>query len=232
MHLAPRAETRPIKQPLVWMPASPPALAFWHPTRIFSTDAAKRTQAPAHLFLLWSDDARKLQPRLFNCVLSHTLSNSRGVSGASILDFFFSPLRSSLVHTWRIPFRRLANFAMPTNENDRTYCVQGLPTGISEEDTERILANYFNKDGEDTGPEVHSLGLDPYTFGRNVEMVATVTFANTPSMLRQGNEWIITLRGVEYQSATIPKLSIVIDVKFEGFTPLNTVKDDENHKVE
>lgn len=119
---------------------------------------------------------------------------------------------------------------MPLSENDRTYRLWGLPAGITIEESELILQNFFDSDDNTTEPTVHSLGLDPYTFGRNVEVVATVTFSRTPRVLFNGNRWHLK-KQVPYQGAIL-KLSLSIDTTFIGFTPLNDVKDDEDHKIE
>lgn len=119
---------------------------------------------------------------------------------------------------------------MPLSENDRTYRLWGLPAGVTIEESELILQNFFDSDGTKTEPTVHSLGLDPYTFGRNVEVVATVTFSQTPPALLDGNRWHLKKK-VPYQGVML-KLSLSIDITFIGFTPLNDVKDDEDHKIE
>lgn len=132
---------------------------------------------------------------------------------------------------------------MPLNEQDRTYRVWGLPAGITIEESELILEKFFNSDDNKTDldkfsnsgdnttePTVHSLGLDPYTFGRNVEVVATVSFSRIPRALLNGNRWHLK-RQVPYQGVIL-KLSLSIDTTFTGFTPLNDVKDDEDHKIE
>jgi hypothetical protein len=111
-----------------------------------------------------------------------------------------------------------------------TYRVWGLPPGVNVDDAEQILEEFFDSDGLSTEPEVHSLGLDPYNFGRNVERVATVTFANTPDALREGDHWRIRKRVSVKGAAT--RLALTIDTAFLGFTPLNSVKDDEDHKFE
>lgn len=117
---------------------------------------------------------------------------------------------------------------MPSSQNDRTYRVWGLPAGVSIEDSELILRDILNLDA--TEPKVHSLGLNPYVFGRDVDVVATVTFSQTPYALLDGNSWQIT-KSTTYQNVDM-RLSLTIDTHFKGWTPLNTIKDDEAHKIE
>ena len=119
---------------------------------------------------------------------------------------------------------------VPHNDrNDRTYRVWGLPTGVSIEHSESILREVLNLYAIE--PKVHSLGLDPYVFGRNVEVVATVTFfPQTPLALRDGNSWQIT-KSMIFQNVKM-QLSLTIDTHFKGWTPLNTIKDDDAHKIE
>lgn len=125
---------------------------------------------------------------------------------------------------------------MPTGEKDLTYRVSGLPVGVSKQDTAGILSSLFDRDEQRTDPRVHSLGLDPHRFGRSVTRVATVTFSQTPQELAAGRQqWNFVVhdtswvRDTPYDGGPFP---IMIDIHFLGFTPLNLVKDDEEHKVE
>lgn len=63
---------------------------------------------------------------------------------------------------------------MPETQTDRTYRVWGLPAGVSIENSELILRDILFLGPIE--PKVHSLSLSPYGPGRNVEVVATVTF--------------------------------------------------------
>ncbi len=119
---------------------------------------------------------------------------------------------------------------MPTIKNDRTYRLWGLPAGVSIEGAELILQTFFDSDFYKTEPRVHSLSLDPYTFGRNVEVIATVTFSQTTLVLVDGNLWKLD-KYAPYKGSTL-KLSLTIETTFAGLTPLNTITDDEDHKVE
>lgn len=119
---------------------------------------------------------------------------------------------------------------MPLREYDRTYRIWGLPAGIVIEESELVLQNFFDSDDNITEPKVHSLGLDPYTFGRKVEVVTTVTFSRIPRDLLNGNHWYLK-KQVPYHDAML-KLCLSIDTTFLGFTPLNDVKDDEDHRIE
>lgn len=122
---------------------------------------------------------------------------------------------------------------MPIGEKDLTYRVSGLPVGVSTRDAARILSSLFDNDGQITGPTVHSLGLDPHRFGRTVTRVATVTFAQTPRALDAGHQqWNFTAHARAYRPDDDALFPIMIDTHFLGFTPLNIVKDDEEHKVE
>ncbi|KXJ86483.1 hypothetical protein Micbo1qcDRAFT_219001 [Microdochium bolleyi] len=111
-----------------------------------------------------------------------------------------------------------------------TYRVQGLPSGIDADDAEQLLKEFFDLDGLSTKPEVHSLGLDPFSFDSNMKRVATVTFANTPEALRDGDHWEFKKRVSVKGTTTDTKLEI--DTTFRGFTPLNLVKDDVEHKID
>lgn len=60
-------------------------------------------------------------------------------------------------------------------------------------------------------------------------MVATVTFGRIPPGLQNDGEEFkktVTLRGEETD------IDVVFDSNFLGFTPLNNVKDSEDHMIE
>lgn len=117
-----------------------------------------------------------------------------------------------------------------------TYRVSGLPSGCSRQEAVSILQAFLDTDHQQTEPEVHSLGYDAYEFGRAVDMVATVTFGKIP-------EWFNTRlpqqfstgkdisKAVTFRKALIT-VTLAFDKDFLGFTPLNDVKDDENHQIE
>lgn len=111
-----------------------------------------------------------------------------------------------------------------------TFRVQGLPAGIATDDAAFIIAQLFDTDSFKCAPTVHSLGPDPYNYGRSVDMVATVTFGRIPPGLPNndpvGFTRTVTLRGEE------TNVDMVFDSKFLGFTPLNNVKDSEAHMIE
>lgn len=111
-----------------------------------------------------------------------------------------------------------------------TFRVQGLPAGIATNDAASIIAQLFDTDSFKCAPTVHSLGPDPYHYGRSVDMVATVTFGRIPPGLQNDGEveftQTVTLRGEE------TNIDVVFDSNFLGFTPLNNVKDSEDHMIE
>jgi hypothetical protein len=119
---------------------------------------------------------------------------------------------------------------MSTKDSDRTFRVWGLPAGVSADESEDILKYFFDLDGFSTEPTVHSLGLDPYKFGREVDFVGTATFSRIPPALLSGNHWRITKTTV-YRNNSM-RISLTIDTTFDAFTPLNAIKDNEDHQIE
>lgn len=111
-----------------------------------------------------------------------------------------------------------------------TFRVQGLPAGIATDDAASIIAQLFDTDSFNCAPTVHSLGPDPYHYGRSVDMVATVTFGRIPPDLQNDGEveftQTVTLGGEE------TNIDLVFDSNFLGFTPLNKVKDSEERMIE
>lgn len=106
-----------------------------------------------------------------------------------------------------------------------TFRVSGLPSGVSPREAVSILQQFLDTNDRKTEPEVHSLGYNPYKPGRAVTMVATATFRHPPGQYSTG------FKKVAFRNAVIP-ISLTFDKDFSGFTPLNDVKDDENHQIE
>ncbi|KAH7317172.1 hypothetical protein B0I35DRAFT_268011 [Stachybotrys elegans] len=119
---------------------------------------------------------------------------------------------------------------MPSSDAYTTYRVSGLPPNVTFDQAKWILEAFFDSDGVATEPKVHSLGLDPFDFGRNVDMIATVTFSQTPAEFLEGDCWV--REKVFTNEDDLVSLVLTIDTKFDGFTPINTVKDDEDHKID
>lgn len=117
-----------------------------------------------------------------------------------------------------------------------TYRVKGLPSGVSREEAVSILRSILDTDDHKTGPIVHSLGYAPFPFGRAVDMVATVTFQKLPQEFNTTPpREFRTVEDVEVTVSFRNSLVTIIlnfDTDFMGFTPLNDVKDDENHQIE
>lgn len=110
---------------------------------------------------------------------------------------------------------------IPSNSSDRTYRVRGLPSNASIPESEKILSDLFDKDGQVTKPKIHSLGFDPSETESSATKIATATFGHAPIELEEGNDWDFP---VDYD-----RNPIKIDTRFLGFTPLNC---DEDPKVE
>jgi hypothetical protein len=112
--------------------------------------------------------------------------------------------------------------------NDWTYRVQGVPAAFGREDCERLLSSALRSENESPEPMVHSLSADPYDI-KNFK-IATVTFKRVPDRFQDGkDQWTIPV--------TEPNIlgiisSLTIDRHFSGFTPLNSIRDAADHKIE
>jgi hypothetical protein len=110
---------------------------------------------------------------------------------------------------------------------DKTYRVQGIPTTFTREDCRALLSSALQSENESPEPVVHSLSADPYT---TKFQIATVTFKQIPDRFQDGkDEWTIPV--------TKPNIlgiisSLAVDCHFSGFTPLNSVRDASDHKIE
>jgi len=111
-----------------------------------------------------------------------------------------------------------------------TFRVFGLPPRVTEDETLSILGAFFDHGDLQTRPTVHSLGLNPWDHGRNAGTVATVDFQTVPDELSGGAHY--------HGKKTVPhqggqtRISLSVDADFDGFTPLNTVEDDDDDYIE
>jgi len=109
-----------------------------------------------------------------------------------------------------------------------TYRVQGIPASFAREDCERFLSSALRSENESPEPIVHSLSADPY-HTENFK-IATVTFKRTPNKFQDGkDEWTIPVTGRNILGTST---SFTIDCHFSGLTPLNSIRDDSDHKIE
>ncbi|KAI7970606.1 hypothetical protein EIK77_004632 [Talaromyces pinophilus] len=117
---------------------------------------------------------------------------------------------------------------MATQPSEWTYRLTGFPPDVTVTEAESILRSKY---GDSCCPSVLSLGLDPYVPGRNVMKVATVSFTEVPEdfLDKKRNQWSVDI--VRENSART-KINLIVDTHFLGFTPLNEVKDDAQHKIE
>ena len=75
---------------------------------------------------------------------------------------------------------------------------------------------------------VHSLSADPYH--TQDFKVATVTFKRVPDRFQDGkDEWTIPVTGPNILGIIS---SLTVDCHFSGFTPLNSIRDAADHKIE
>ncbi|KAI9858390.1 MAG: hypothetical protein M1813_007494 [Trichoglossum hirsutum] len=119
-----------------------------------------------------------------------------------------------------------------TKGNSMTYRIQGIPTSYSYKSTKKILDSALGLNGKESCVHIHSLATNPYDPRENV---ATVTFNESiPMLTGKRVEWKIPLIGDEdYENdSPIEVPEITIDSHFEGFTSLNAIKCDGDHKIE
>jgi hypothetical protein len=111
----------------------------------------------------------------------------------------------------------------------KTYRVQGIPPALTSENTRVLLRSVL---GEGCEPVIHSMGPDPHSPDRNPFQVATVTLGQSPRHFQDGKgEWTLPIMKYDHPGGeTVP--TITVDDHFLGFTPVNSVKDGPNHKIE
>jgi hypothetical protein len=116
---------------------------------------------------------------------------------------------------------------------DKTYRVRGIPSAFTEDDTRELLCSILKRDHTDPEPRVYSLGPDPYSLEHAEAQVATVTFKVPPEILSgTRDEWTWPATELEASDGKPVTSSITIDSHFRGFTPLNSIGDGIDHRVE
>ena|SRR5436190_14497335 len=118
---------------------------------------------------------------------------------------------------------------------NKTFRVMGIPAAFTYEDSKRLLRSVLEGHNEITKLIVHSLAPDPHSSGRGSGrfQIATVAFEQVPNCLSgNGNQWTLPVpRPRILTDKTFPS-SITVDSHFSGFTPLNTVDDGLDYRVE
>jgi hypothetical protein len=111
----------------------------------------------------------------------------------------------------------------------KTYRVHGIPATLSRKECKKLLNSILKGDNENLDLSVHSLGPDPYISDFKAPQIATITFRQVPKCLRDDvKEWTLPIPSSDENETS----SIVIDCHFSGFTPLNSIKDSPEHKIE
>ncbi|KAL4883004.1 hypothetical protein BJY04DRAFT_216722 [Aspergillus karnatakaensis] len=119
---------------------------------------------------------------------------------------------------------------MTIQPTDLTFRAQGFPANYLAKDIENLLSEVLDQEECETFPTVFAVGLDPLSPGRDVHTVATLRFKQ---ILRDLPQTVDQLQAGEW-NFEVPKhgITISIDTRFLGFTPLNSVKGDEEHKMD
>ncbi|KAK1762095.1 ankyrin repeat protein [Phialemonium atrogriseum] len=114
------------------------------------------------------------------------------------------------------------------SENMSVYRVAGLPTNVSEHGAQSILDAFFGADAES---KIRSLGLHPQRSSSVVATVAIVMFSKMPTCLNGASPWKLEEKVIEHDGQ-VRHVRLEVDTKFLGFTPLNTVSDNEEHQID
>lgn len=118
-----------------------------------------------------------------------------------------------------------------SNTSPRTYRVQGIPSTRNEVSTQILLQSILIED-DDSVIIIRSLAYDPRD--RNVK-VATFTIRGTSTQLSgTSRKWDFDIPKGEYNNDDVNArdLHLSIDNHFEGFTPLNSFENSDEHKLE
>ncbi len=115
----------------------------------------------------------------------------------------------------------------------KTYRVQGIPAAYTKEGSRILLSSILEGDGENPGPTVHSLGIDPSSSADNTFQTATVTFKQDPKIFQdKKDDWVFPITRSSSLHYRATSYSLKFDSHFLGFTPLNSVENDSAHKIE
>lgn len=136
-----------------------------------------------------------------------------------------------------VPFSGVGHVSKSSGKtSDTTYRIRGIPSGIGEEEARKAICKVCQVGAGEC--IVASLAKNPH----REEMVATVSFTQTPSILKGGSrdEWTLQYRPddeIQYlrgsdQGKNRDILYFVFDIHFRGFTSLWSPGSDSRHVVE
>lgn len=142
-----------------------------------------------------------------------------------LASFYFTGRTSS---STREP--RLASNPFP-NTSLTTYRVQGIPSTCNEVSTQELLQSILIKDDYSL-IIIRSLAYDP--MNRKVKVATFIIRGNSTQLSDTGRQWDFVIPKGKYNSDDVYSrdLSLLIDTHFEGFTPLNSFENSEEHRVE
>ena len=108
--------------------------------------------------------------------------------------------------------------------NQLTYRLSQLPGYLTAADVASFLASASDKFGPESSIHVFSLATSLLPWERT--KVATLLFKTTPKEFdNDKGKWVVSLRDIH------DGLELILDVLFDGFTPLNDV-DQSTHLAE
>jgi hypothetical protein len=132
-----------------------------------------------------------------------------------------------LAQPWLRPRERTDPNMSNTKPYPKTYRVQGIPSGLTKDQSKQFLRLALGANSE---LRVHSLSPDPYSSYRSV---ATITLRQIPSSLQgDRDQWTMPVQINDPNSGGSETVSITVDTHFLGFTPVSSVKDGPDHRIE
>ncbi|MCJ1250255.1 hypothetical protein MMC30_007481 [Trapelia coarctata] len=163
------------------------------------------------------------------------------ILGTAVVTFCFAiALMFFFAHTKQaIPFlpQKSGPAKKPTAAGDvpkpkypDLYRVVGIPSTYDKEATGLLLRSILGC--HESSLVIHSLGDDPQ---RKPDKVAVFTLAGGSEHLPgRGRRWTFPIPkdSLSKEEVYPVKRQILIDDHFEGFTPMNSIKDHKDHKVE
>src|SRR4051794_21173008 len=111
----------------------------------------------------------------------------------------------------------------------KTFRVQGVPAEYDPDAVSELLCSLFELNGQESDIKVHSLALD---VERRDEKVATISSPRLEAALKTGDQWQKTLPGPTNGALSAGLRHVILDTRFDNFTPLAVPEGEDKHLFE
>lgn len=111
----------------------------------------------------------------------------------------------------------------------KTFRVQGIPAECGPDAVSELLQGLLGLNGQEPDIELRSLASD---VERQDEKVATFSSPRIEAALEAGDQWQMTLPSPTNGALSARRRHLIVDTRFDHFTPLAVSEDEDKHHFE